>query len=63
MQLDSRAADFVGQLLTPVLEFFQIGRTELRIGCSRKNQIGDFEIAHRPIIRRRLWINLFRDPK
>ena len=63
MQLDSRAADFLDQLLTPALEFFQIGRTKLRIGCSRKNQIRHFEIAHRPIIRRCLRINLFPDPK
>ena len=63
MQRHRRAADFVNQLLTPFLQFFQIRRTKLRIGRSRKNQIRHFQVAHRTVIRRRLWINLFRNPK
>ena len=34
----------------------------MRIGRSGKNQIRHFEITDRPIIRRGLGINLFRDP-
>ena len=63
MQLHTRAADFVNQLLTAILEFFQIRRTKLRIGRARKNQIGHFQIADRPIVRRGLRINLFPNPK
>jgi len=63
VQLDRRAADFVDQLLTTVLEFFQIGRTKLRVRRARKNQIGHFQIADRPIVRRGLRINLFPNSK
>ena len=63
MERHSRAPDFVDQFLTGRLKLFQIGRTKLRIGCSRKNQIRHFQIAHRTVIRRRLWINFFRNPK
>ena len=63
MERHSRAPDFVDQFLTGRLELFQIGRTKLRIGCPRKNQIRHFQIAHRPVIGRRLRIDLFRDPK
>ena len=63
MERHSRAPDFVDQLLTLFLQFFQIRRTKLRIGRSRKDQISHFQIAHRTVIRRRLWINLFRNPK
>ena len=63
MKRHTGAADFVDQFLTGRLQFFQIGRTKLRIRCSRKNQIRHFQITHRPAIRRRLRIDLFRDPK
>ena len=63
MQRHRRAADFVNQFLTARRKFFQIRRTKLRIGCSQKNQIRHFQIAHRTVIGRRLWINMFRNPK
>ena len=63
MERHSRAPDFVDQSLTGRLELLQIGRSELRIGRSRKNQIRHFQITHRPAIRRRLRIDLFRNPK
>ena len=63
MERHGRAADFIDQFLTDALQLFQIRRTKLRIGCSWENQVSDFQIAHRPVIGRRLRINLFGDAK
>ena len=63
MQWHARAADFVDQLLTVLRKLVQIGRAKLRVGRSRENQVRHFQIADRPIVRRRLRIDLLRNPK
>jgi hypothetical protein len=61
MQRNRCATDLVHQRLAARLEFFEIGRPERRLGGSRKNEIRDFEIADRPIVRRGNRIDFFRN--
>ena len=63
MQWHARASDFVDHLLTVLRKLVQIGRAKLRVGRSRENQVRHFQIADRPIVRRRLRIDLLRNPE
>ena len=61
MQRHGGAADFIDKFLTACFDFVQIRRPERCVRCSLKNQIRHFEIAHRPIVRRRQYVDLLRD--
>ena len=63
MQRDARAADFFHQRIATGLQFLEIGRTERRFGRPGKNQVGHFEIAHRPVVRRGHAADFFRNAK
>ena len=51
VQWHSRASDFVYECLAARLNLIQIRRSERRVGRAGKNQVCDFEIAHRPAVR------------
>jgi len=61
MQRNGGAADLVHECLATRLEFFQIRRTEGRVGRSWEKQISYFEITHRPVIWRGQAVDLFRN--
>ena len=55
--------DFINESLATRLDFIQIWWTERRIGRAGENKICHFQVTHRPIIRCRLIIHLFRYPQ
>ena len=63
MQRHARAADFLDQCFATRLKFVQIRRTKRLVGCSGKNQIRYFQIAHRPVVRSGESVNLFGNPQ
>ena len=63
MQRHAGAANFVDERFATELELVVIRRTKRRLGGSRKDQIRDFEIAHRAVIRSGQRIDFFGDPQ
>ena len=61
MQGRARAADFVDQRFAAELELVVIGRPERRIRRARKNDVGDFEVIDRAVVRGRDGADFLRD--
>ena len=61
MERNACAPNVGNQLFAALLQFLQIRRTPARICRSGENEIRDFEVAHRAIVRGRLGVDFFRD--
>ena len=61
MQRRGRATYFIDERLATRLDLVQVRRAKRKICCSWENKIGNFEVAHRPIIRCGECVNFFGD--
>ena len=63
MQRHARAADFFHQRFATGPDFFQVGWSEGRIGGLGKDEIGHFQIAHRPAVGGGERVDFLGDPQ